>query len=360
MKKKNVICLLTLLVIGMVLLSGCSESGSTGGAPTATPTPPIVHETKPVTLAPTPTVPLTPAPTLSAIRTQPARDPIIGSWLNGMVFNADGTVGSEGHTIWKVNRNENYSYFVISDVPSLVGNNDRIVTSAEWIYNPFSDKIYKRGSSETFSRETTPSKPTTLPPLTTIQAPATAVPTSQAAVTTTTAVTASTAPVATTTAVPASTAPVAITTAVPTSQAPVKTTTAVLTTKAPLTKATAPPFAFEGGTGSLFIRTGGLGQGVTVYLARQGTNVLPVNNIFDADGNVIESQTSGYLPVGILPDGCSERVSLMPGNYIAYLPDKYGGLPEQQLFTMNDNSITTISFMGLSYRASSGGGGCGG
>jgi hypothetical protein len=348
MKKWNAIGILTVLVIGMVLISGCTGTGSLGTAPVATPAPPVVNGAVPVT--PTMTPPKsptpTPAPVATTIQTQPARDPIIGSWLNGMDFNADGTVGGDGYTTWQVNRNQKYSYFVISDRPSPVGNNQRDVTSAEWIYNPFSDKIYRRGSSETFSREIPPSKPTTIPPLTTIQTPATAVPTSRT-------------PVTTTTAVPTSRAPVAITTAVPTSRTPVTTTTAVPTSRTPVTTTTAVPFAVEGGTGSLFIRTGGIGEGVTVYIVRAGTDVLPIKNIFDSSGNVIESQTSGYIPVGILPDGCSERVSLTPGTYIAYLPDKYGGLPEQQFFTINDNSITTIAFMGLSYRASQGGG-CGG
>jgi hypothetical protein len=44
MKKWNAIGILTVLVIGMVLMSGCTNTGSTGTAPEATPTPQIVNE----------------------------------------------------------------------------------------------------------------------------------------------------------------------------------------------------------------------------------------------------------------------------------------------------------------------------
>jgi hypothetical protein len=97
----------------------------------------------------------------------------------------------------------------------------------------------------------------------------------------------------------------------------------------------------EGGSGTLFIHTGGLGEGLTAFIVPNGV------------------QNSGELLVNILPDGCSEGVNLAPGNYIAYLPDKYGGQSEQQSFFIGPNSLTYISFSGYSYRASSGGG-CGG
>ena len=54
-------------------------------------------------------------------------------------------------TSWKINEDENNSYFVISD------------TTTEWIYNAESDMIHRRGSTESFSRgipRPTP-KPTT-------------------------------------------------------------------------------------------------------------------------------------------------------------------------------------------------------
>ena len=98
------------------------------------------------------------------------------------------------------------------------------------------------------------------------------------------------------------------------------------------------PSSVEGGSGTLFIHTGGLGEGLTAY-------IVPNDN-----------QNSGELQVNILPDGCSEGVNLAPGNYIAYLPDKYGGQSEQQSFYIGPNSLTYISFSGYSYRASSGGG----
>ena len=226
-----------------------------------------------------------------------------------MVFYPNGTVGSDGTTVWKVNKNENNSYFVISDMLSPGANNPRNVTSAEWIYNPLSDKINMRGSSQTFARGIPTPVPTPVPTITTNQTPTAAVPTSMA-------------PVATTSAVPE-------------------------------------PLIVENGIGLLSIHTGGLGNDVSVFIAREGSNVPPINNIFDAYGNVVEGQTSGYIQVKILPDGNSEVVSLAPGNYIAYLPDKNGGQPEQQSFTINANCNTLVSFLGYSYRASSGGG-CGG
>ena len=351
MKKWNATGILTVLVSGMVVMSGCTGTGSTGVAPDTTPTPQIADET--VTVTPT----LTPA--ISPASTPSARDPIIGSWLNGMVFYADGTVGSDGNITWKVNGNANYSYFVISDMPSQRANNQRNVTATEWIYNPFSDKIYQRGSSETFSREIPAPEPASLPPFTTIQTPITAVPTSGAPVAATTAVPPDKTSVATTTPVPATRVTVAATTTVPATGITVAATTTEPASEVPVAAITAVPLSAEGGTGSLLIHTGGLGNDVTVFIAREGTAVLPVNDLYDSSGNVIESQTSGYIQVKILPDGNSDTVSLVSGNYIAYLPDKNGREPEQQSFTINANCNTVISFSGYSYRASSGGG-CGG
>jgi len=120
-----------------------------------------------ITLSPT-SIP-TPRPVLTPIPTQSAQDPIIGPWLNGMVFYANGTVGSEGIASWQVNKNENNSYFVIADVPSEGGKYARDVTSTEWIYNPASDKIYLRGSSQTFARGIAKPTPKPITTVTTIQ-----------------------------------------------------------------------------------------------------------------------------------------------------------------------------------------------
>jgi hypothetical protein len=226
----------------------------------------------------------------------PTRDPILGPWRNGMFFYANGTLDGNGTTTWKVNKNENNSYFIISDVPSEGANNIRKVSSTEWKYNPASDKINMRGSSESFSRGIPTPKPTPLPSLTTMQTPSPAF------------------------------------TTIP-------------------TPTPAVPLANDKGTGSLFIHTGGLGNDITVYIARDdGTNIPPI---------IIGGLNPEYTQVKILPDGCSERVSLTPGKYIAYLPDKSGDQAEQQSFVINANYNTDISFIGLSYR-SSGGGGCGG
>jgi hypothetical protein len=168
------------------------------------------------------------------------------------------------------------------------------------------------------------------------EAPTTAVPTTKVTVVKTTAV-----PTTTVTKVP--------TTAVPTTTATVKKTTAVPTTTATVKKTTAVPVTTVAGIGSLVIVTnGGLGGEVTAYVARAGTG-------FDLYGN-----SAAYTSVTIFPDGTSGSVSLEPGQYTAYLPDKLGTQqPEQQSFTINPNCNTVVQFSGYSYRAASGGG-CGG
>jgi len=293
MKKWNAIGILAVLITGMVFMSGCTDTGSTGTVPETTPAPQIVNETVPVTPEQTLTISpnSTTAPLPATNQSPSCQDPILGSWLNGLVFNADGTVGSDGNTIWKANKNENNSYFVISDVPSQGANNPRSVSSAEWIYNPYSDKINMRGSSQTFARGIP--APTPVPTATTIQTPTPDV-----------------------------------------------------------------VFAAEDNPGTLTILTGGgLGTDVTVYIAREGSNVQPI--ITDPYANTVANQNPGYIQVKILPSGETPSVSLAPGNYFAYLPSKSGsGEPEQQAFTISANSNTIITFSGYSYRASSGGG-CG-
>jgi hypothetical protein len=110
-----------------------------------------------------------PRPTFTTVQTPSNQDPIIGSWLNGMVFFANGTVGSDGKTSWRANENENNSYFVISDTSSEMSKNSGFVSSTEWVYNPSSDKINKRGSSEAVSRGIPKPVPTTVPAITTMK-----------------------------------------------------------------------------------------------------------------------------------------------------------------------------------------------
>jgi len=97
-----------------------------------------------------------PTPRPTTMQTRSTQDPIVGSWLNGMVFYTNGTVGSDG-TSWKINEDEKNSYFVMSD------------TTTEWIYSPESDMIHKRGSSEFFLRGVPTPKPTTIPTITAMQ-----------------------------------------------------------------------------------------------------------------------------------------------------------------------------------------------
>lgn len=153
-----VLLLMATLIIGVVvggllIVGFINLQQNTGDAP-------------PQTITNSPTKRPTPRPVTSLAPS--ARDPIVGSWMNGMVFYENGTVGSEGTATWEINKNENNSYFVISDVLSPGSNNPRSVSSAEWIYSPALDKINLRGSSEFISRGMPTKKPTTKPTVTTI------------------------------------------------------------------------------------------------------------------------------------------------------------------------------------------------
>lgn len=111
-------------------------------------------------------------------------------------------------------------------------------------------------------------------------------------------------------------------------------------------------------TGGLFIniRAGGSVDGLKVFIAREGTDVSPIEYRFLPDRTVVEGENQGYLPVRILPDGRSGLIRLRPGSYTAYLPNWNGGEPEEQSFTIREESITPIWFAGF---AASSGGGCG-
>jgi hypothetical protein len=119
--------------------------------------------------------------------------------------------------------------------------------------------------------------------------------------------------------------------------------------------------SLEDPTGSLFIhiRAGGSVKGVKVFIARDGTNVPPIDYSYLPDGTVVEGQNIGYLQVIVLPDGKSELVRLSSGSFTAYLPNmNVGQPPEEQSFMIGKNDITHIWFEGFS--ASSGGCNCGG
>lgn len=335
MHKRNAVCIVSLLLAVMIFSGGCTAPA----APSATQTIPApVPGTTPAPVA-TPSPRATP-PGPAATATLQARDPILGSWTNGLVFHADGTVGSGGNTTWKANRYQNYSYFVITDVPSAGSANQRNVTSTEWIYNPYSDKIYLRGSSESFGRQAAAPESSPGVPVTETAAPATPVPTTcpPAATTAvnTTVTTAATTTVTTRTAVPTTRATVVTTIVIPTIR-PLVTTA---TTRPATSETTAVIYLpSEDGTGTLLIRTGGVGNDVTISVSR-------------------EDDSSGILRIPILPNGNSDIVSLPVGSYIASLPDKNGGDPEEHVFSINTDSNTVITFSAYSYRASSGGG-CG-
>ena len=143
--------IIAVFVIALIIIGFVNLNQNTEGTPPQT-----------VPISPIPV----PRPTVTNNQRESTQDPIIGSWLNGMVFYPNGTVGSGGTTSWEVNKNENNSYFILSNVG---GTNSRPVASTEWIYNPASDKINLRGSSQTFARGIPTTKPTTKPTVTTIQ-----------------------------------------------------------------------------------------------------------------------------------------------------------------------------------------------
>jgi hypothetical protein len=112
-----------------------------------------------------------------------------------------------------------------------------------------------------------------------------------------------------------------------------------------------PAVSADGVAGTLVTRvTGCSSDNLIVFIARAGTNVSPIDNQYLLDRMVAGDQNTGFLPVKILPDGSSEMVSLAPGTYTAYLPNKSGDeIEEQQSFKIGANVITYLSFIGSSY-----------
>jgi hypothetical protein len=111
------------------------------------------HEVTPtqiITIVPTPIPTATPEPIVT--RPMTGIDPIIGAWDNGMVFDADGSVGGDKNVTWKANDMLQYSYFVTVEsraVKDIKGGRsvDPTAISTEWIYNPYSDTIHIRDST---------------------------------------------------------------------------------------------------------------------------------------------------------------------------------------------------------------------
>lgn len=122
------------LLLALVLFTcGCTSTN-----PPVTPV-----ETTAVAVPATPT----PAPTVTA--PQAGVDPIIGAWDNGLIFNADHTVGNDNTVTWKANDMQQYSYFVTVMSPAVTDKegmtrSEPSAQSQEWIYNPYSDTIHIR------------------------------------------------------------------------------------------------------------------------------------------------------------------------------------------------------------------------
>lgn len=123
---------IVLLLALILITSGCTSTQA-----------PVTPVETTITIEPTQTV----APTVT--RPQPGVDPIIGAWDNGLVFNADHTVGSSRNVTWKANDMEQYSYFVTVESPAIKDKEGQVridpsAQSREWIYNPYSDTIHIR------------------------------------------------------------------------------------------------------------------------------------------------------------------------------------------------------------------------
>jgi len=122
-----------------------------------------------------------------------------------------------------------------------------------------------------------------------------------------------------------------------------------------------PAASVDGITGSLVIRVEGCSaDGLTVFIARNGMNVSPLDNSSLLTRMVVEDENPVFLLVKILPDGSSEMVRLAPGDYSAYLPNKNGDeIEDLQTFKIGANFMTYVSLSGPSYSTpSSGCSGC--
>lgn len=122
-----------------------------------------------------------------------------------------------------------------------------------------------------------------------------------------------------------------------------------------------PASSVDGITGSLVIRVEGCSaDGLTVFIARNGMNVSPLDDTYLLTRMVVEDENPVFLQMKILPDGSSEMVRLAPGDYSAYLPNRNGDeIEDLQSFKIGANFITYVSLSGPSYSTpSSGCSGC--
>lgn len=301
MKIGNAICILTILGIGMVLMSGCTSSDAASTEPGATTPSQIVNTTV--------LVPPTQTPTPQQVTRPSLVIPPRGVWLKiTYCGNFSGSFGTPGVLKDVEDSGDHLYQIATTDGPVVATIQKSDGSSAE-----LSVEVYKDGALRKQAGTTSPRG------IVEIQVSVKAVMT-------------------------ATTAPPANSTPIPPSPDPARIPDVTL------------PDVDHPGSLSIFT-SGGLGNDVIVYIAREGSSVGPLNT--DPYSNTIGIQNPGYLQVRILPNGESPSVSLVPGNYIAYLPAKTGtGETEKQPFTINPNSHTTISFAASSYRASSGGG-CG-
>lgn len=135
---------------------------------------------------------------------------------------------------------------------------------------------------------------------------------------------------------------------------PIHTATTVHTTTATPTPTVTPSQPLTTGpavNGTLQINTaaGATGNTFKVYIISDVADKMN-NTPISYDEYGLRVINPGYLAVDILANGDSELISLAPGNYLAYLPDKLSDQDmEVNYFTINSSSLTTIHFDAYSY-----------
>lgn len=131
-------------------------------------------------------------------------------------------------------------------------------------------------------------------------------------------------------------------TTVPTTRPTTLPTTVPTTVLANLTETPTPPGSFS------ILVSGGLGMVAPVYVINSSLNISPF--YYDSYGQLVWSPKA--LRIDLPPDGHTQNIQIEQGNYVAYLPDRAKGVPEQQTFTVLTGYNTVVIFSGQSYRIS--------
>ena len=310
MKKLTKIGIFIVLVTGMVLMSGCVNSDSTGTEPVSPTISQTVRTTVPVTPTPSPeiTVPETtiiPTTIPNKVTRPPVSIPSTGVWVKITYSgNFSGSLGTPGVLKFVEGSGDQLYQVSTIDGPVVV-----TIQKSDGSTSALSVDVYKDGAIRQHDATTSPRGIIEIQTsVKTVTIPITAVPVQNNNVNT-------------------------------------ESTTLPLPTS----------YSEDMTTGSLYIhiRAGNVGPDLKAFIARDGTSVGPVIYYSLPDKTVVEGQNMGYYIAKILVDGNSEVVNLIPGSYTAYLPDMKGGEPEIQSFIIQSGARTDIWFSGYSVAASS-------